>query len=238
VSSFLGADFPVELVVGNHQDDDRVDGFIGDFADCLPDRMGAEGTYAAEYYFDVGGIARFIMIGAGNDVDGVTYDYEVGNVHYRWLEQAIDGARAAGMEWVIVGMHKVCITAENKPCEFGTDVYDPLIDKRVDLILHGHDHDYQRSKRLTCATPEVFRAACVADDGSDGVFTKGAGTVFAVIGNTGGGGLTEIDTSDPDIGYVAAWHGANSPDPGRRYLLVTVSPDRLDAEFVGTSTSY
>ena len=238
VKSYLGSSFPVELLVGNHEDDDRVDGYIGDFAACLPDRMGSTGTYAAEYFFDVDGLARVIMIGAGNDVAGVKYDYEVGNVHYQWLESTIDQARAAGIPWVIVGAHKPCITAGNKSCEVGTDLYDLLLEKKVDLILHGHDHDYQRSKQLTCATPDTYVAGCVADSGADDHYSKGAGSVFMVVGNTGGGGLTDIDTGDSEIGYLAAWHGGNSPDPGRGYARFTLSADRLDVEFVGTTTSY
>ena len=238
VKGFLGDVFPVELVVGNHEDDDRVDGFIGDFAACLPDRMGSSGVYAAEYFFDVDGLARFIMIGAGNDVDGVKYDYEVGNSHYQWLEDTIDGARSEGIPWVIVGMHKPCVTAGNKSCEVGAEVYDLLLDKRVDLILHGHDHDYQRSKQLVCVTPEVYRSECVVDSGADGVYSRGAGSVFIINGNTGGGGLTDIDTGDPEIGYLAEWHGANSADPGRGYTLFTLTSDELQVQFVGTTTSY
>ena len=238
VKGFLGDVFPVELVVGNHEDDDRVDGFIGDFAACLPDRMGSSGVYAAEYFFDVDGLARFIMIGAGNDVDGVKYDYEVGNSHYQWLEDTIDGARSEGIPWVIVGMHKPCVTAGNKSCEVGAEVYDLLLDKRVDLILHGHDHDYQRSKQLVCVTPEVYRSECVVDSGADGVYSRGAGSVFIINGNTGGGGLTDIDTGDSEIGYLAEWHGANSADPGRGYTLFTLTSDELQVQFVGTTTSY
>jgi hypothetical protein len=238
VKSHLGSSFPVELLVGNHEDDDRVDGYILDFASCLPDRMGAVGVYAAEYYFDVDGLARFIMVGAGNDVEGEKYDYEIGNAHYDWLERTIDDARADGIPWVIVGMHKPCITAGNKSCEVGTDVYDLLIDKRVDLILHGHDHDYQRSKQLTCAVPDTYDADCVADHGGDGRYSKGAGSVFAIVGNTGGGGLTSVDTDDSEIRYLAAWHGADSPDPGRGYLLVSLDGDRLTATFVGSTTSF
>jgi len=238
VKSYLGATFPMELVVGNHEDDDRVDGYIGDFTACLPDRMGSTGTYGAEYFFDVDGLARVIMIGAGNDVAGIKYDYEIGNARYQWLENTIDDARTAGIPWVIVGMHKPCITAGNKSCEIGAEVYNLLLDKRVDLILHGHDHDYQRSKQLTCATPDQYRSECVVDNGADGQYSKGAGSVFVIAGASGGGGLTPIDTGDSEIDYLAAWHGGNSPDAGRGYLLVTLTADQLDFEFVGTTTSY
>lgn len=233
VKAHLGADFPVELLVGNHEDDDRVDGYIGDYAACLPDRMGSTGTYAAEYYFDVADLARVIMIGAGNDVAGEKYDYEAGNSHYRWLESTIDEARAAGIPWVIVGAHKPCITAGQKSCEVGSDLYDLLLDKRVDLILHGHEHNFQLSKQLTCATPLVYRPDCVADDGSDGLYTKGAGSVFVVTGATGGSGIYQINTADPEYPYLAA-----SDSTGRGYLQVSLDADHLDLDYIGTSNTY
>ena len=70
------------------------------------------------------------MIGAGNDVAGEKYDYELGNSHYQWLETTIDDARTAGIPWVIVGMHKPCITAGVKDCEIGGAVYDLVLDKK------------------------------------------------------------------------------------------------------------
>ena len=41
MKGYLGDSFPIQLVVGNHEDDDRDDGYIGNFAACLPDRMGS-----------------------------------------------------------------------------------------------------------------------------------------------------------------------------------------------------
>ena len=135
-------------------------------------------------------------------------------------------------------MHKVCITAGNKPCEVGADLCDLLLNKRVDVILHGHDHDCQRSKQLTCATPNTYRSECVVDSGADGRYSKGAGSVFVVIGITGGGAHTDIDTGDSEIDYLAAWHGGNAPNAGRGFVLFTLSTNRLDMEFIGSTTSY
>jgi len=53
VHTRLGASYPVELVTGNHEDNDGPDGFIGNFAACLPDQTGGvQGTYPQEYYID------------------------------------------------------------------------------------------------------------------------------------------------------------------------------------------
>ena len=47
-----------------------------------------------------------------------------------------------------MGMHKVCLTMGIKSCEIGASLLNVLIDRKVDLIIQGHDHSYQRSKQL------------------------------------------------------------------------------------------
>src|SRR5881396_119920 len=205
----VGSSFAFELVSGNHEDDARPNGFIDNFAACLPDRMNAHGRYGAEYYFDVGPLIRVIVIAPNLRVGGVSYEYVQGNSRYAWLAQRIDEARAAAIPWVIVGMHKVCITLGEKSCEIGADLMNLLISKRVDLVLQGHDHTYQRSKQLTCASRGSFMSACVVDDGSDDTYTKGAGTIFVVAGAFGNT-LYLIDTLDPEVGYFATSLGSNA----------------------------
>jgi len=245
IKSALGSSFPFQLVVGNHEQDSRIDGFIRNFAACLPDRMGAVGDYSTEYYFDASGILRVIMIAADHQVDGVSYQYVPGNPHYQWLADTIDDARAQGIPWVVVGTHKNCITMGNKPCEIGDALMNLLIDqKKVDLILMGHDHDYQRSKQLTCSNVDSYSATCVADDGADGQYTKGVGTVIVIAGIFGGGGFTSVDTGDPEAGYFAAWMGGNGAcrpactavDRGIvRYIVTATS---LTAELFTNSGDY
>jgi hypothetical protein len=184
------------------------------------------------------GLARVIMISPDLQYNGVSYDYRVGSSHYQWLERAIDDARARGIPWVFIGMHKNCITAGNKPCEIGADLMNLMYAKRVDLIFQGHDHDYQRFKQLTCAEAGRFVASCVADDGRDGNYVKGAGSVLVINGTSGGGGITSINTGDPEYGYVAAWMGANSPNPGRGILKVTVTGTKVTVQYLGATTSY
>lgn len=245
IKSALGSNFPFQLVGGNHEEDSRADGFIRNFAACLPDRMNSVGDYGTEYYFDVAGLVRFILIAADLKVDGVSYQYVPGDPHYQWLAEAIDDARARGIPWVIVGVHKVCITMGSKSCEVGDALMDLLIDqKRVDLILMGHDHNYQRSKQLTCSAAESYLASCVADDGSDGEYTKGAGTVIVINGIFGGGRLYSVDAGDTEAGYFAAWMGGNGVcRPGctkvdRGIVRYTITPTRITEELFTNSGDY
>jgi hypothetical protein len=245
IQSALGASFPFQLVVGNHEADSRVDGFIRDFAACLPDRMESVGDYGTEYFFDVSGIVRVIMIAADSKVDGEDYQYTPGNPHYQWLADTIDDARAQGIPWVVVGTHKDCLSMGNKPCEVGDDLMDLLIDeKRVDLILMAHDHDYQRSKQLTCSNVDSYSAACVADDGADGQYSKGAGTVIVIAGMFGGGKFASVYTGDAEAGYFAAWMGGNTvcrpacSAVDRGIVRYTLTATSLTAELFTNSGDY
>lgn len=126
VQSRVGSTFPFELLSGNHEDGGELqDGLIDNFVQCLPDRLGAQGTYGKEYYFDYSAsspIARIIMISPGlTFTNGGHYDYSAGTAHYNWVSNTIDNARAAGIKWVIVAMHKVCLSMGVMPCDIGTD---------------------------------------------------------------------------------------------------------------------
>ena len=247
IKFIIGERFPFQLVVGSNEDDDFVDGYIGNFAACLPDRMNSTGVYGAEYYFDypqTDPLMRAIMIGAKNTVNGELYDYVAENSHYQWLAQVIDEARWSGIDWVVVGMHQNCLTMGSKGCEIGEDLMDLLIEKRVDLVLQAHDHTYQRSKQLTCATATTFDEACVADDGADGIYTKGAGPVFVINGVFGGGEFTGIDCQHHERFYFAkamggggnVWNGQRCTIQwvGRGLSAYTVTSDQLEARFIMT----
>lgn len=239
VQSKVGDSFPFQLLAGNHEDDFGGDGHIENFATCLPDRIGVRGTYGVQYYFDYELLARFIMISPDRTVNGRYYFYGEGEREYRWLADAIEGARRANIPWVIVGMHVSCLSMGVYYCETDEELLDLLIEKKVDLVLHAHDHTYQRSKQLAknraCSVVEVeaFDRNCVVDDGSDDHYVKGAGALFIVVG-TAGAELYEIDTGDPEAGYFAKWMGANI-HPRKGFLKASVSASEIIGEFVGST---
>src|SRR5919202_25608 len=116
-----------------------------------------------------------------------------------------------------------------------------LVEKKVDLVLHAHDHTYQRTRQLatssSCPAVEIdsFDKNCVIDDGEDNVYTKGAGAVFVVAG-TAGADLFDVDNSDPEAGYFVKWMGANR-DPRKGFMRFAVSSTEISAEFVGYTTT-
>jgi hypothetical protein len=233
VKARVGSTFPFELIAGNHEDNGP-DGDVNNFAACLPDRIGSlTGTYAKEYYFDYLSLARFIMISPDLTIDGSSYDYSTGSPRYNWVASAIDDARSSNIPWVIVGMHKNCITMGVKSCEIGADLQNLLLNRKVDLILQGHEHNYQRSKQLTCASVGSFNSSCVTDSGSDGVYAKGIGSVLVIVG-VGGKSTYNVNTSDPEAGYFAKWMGSNS-NPRKGFIKFTVSDTKISAQFVGST---
>jgi PKD repeat protein len=230
----------VELIVGNHETfESNVTfggGTINKFLAHCPFTLGSfTGTYGFQYYFDypsTNPLARFVMVmpGIWNGTSSSSrVSYGNGTATQQWVGGAIDSARAVGIPWVVVGMHKTCITAGNQGCESGQDFMRFLLSKRVDLIIQGHDHNYQRSKQLVCATEDLYVPSCVVNDGSTGSYSKGAGTIFLIDG-TGGDGTTPIGASDPEAPYFAA-----TDDNTFGYTLYTVSGTVLRGQFVPTN---
>ena len=240
VTRILGEGAPFQLVAGNHEDDHGRDGHIREFTACLPDRMGSQGRYGSEYYFDAPGLARFILVAPDLTVDSDVYDYARGTAHERWLRDAVAGARTAGLPWTVVGMHKSCVSASVKhPCEIGQDLVDLLLELGVDLVVSGHDHNYFRSGQLAvsggCQQLRIgaFEGDCIADDGSDNAYGKDAGTVFVVVG-AATDNLYDVEAGDAEFGYLAAAMGANR-EPTTGFLRVRLTASRLRGRFVNVA---
>jgi hypothetical protein len=239
VKSNVGEKFPFLLISGNHEDDYGKDGHITNFAKCLPDRIGVTGDYARQFYFDYRGLARFILISPDLTINEKHYYYGDNNANYQWVAETIDEARSAGIPWVIVGMHKSCLSMGEYYCHIYADLFNLLIDKKVDLVLQAHEHSYQRSKQLAAspgcpAVPiDSFNPRCVVDDGKDNKYTKGLGTVFVIAG-TAGVPLYKIKTDDSEAGYFAKWMGANIK-PRKGLMKFTASDKQVAGEFVGST---
>lgn len=243
VTSRTGAGFPFQLVSGNHESN-GLNGNINDFAACLPNQLpGAVGTYARQYYVDVpqqNPLARFVFVSPGIPFADGTWDYSVGSPRYNWTAAAIDGARSASIPWVVVSMHTPCISIGVYDCVAGPDITNLLLSKKVDLVLNGHEHHYQRSKQLSVAAgctglqPGVYNSSCVRD--GDNSLAKGAGSVFTTVG-TGGVDLRDVNTADPETPYFAAYSGLNI-NPSHGLLDMKFTATTLDAGFVATDGAF
>jgi hypothetical protein len=150
----------------------------------MPDRLGSTpgpGGYGVNFASDLGPVT-VLSTSPDLEVDGVEYAYDGGSAELAWLEAQIDAAQAED-DWVVVTMHKNCITIGNKSCEIGEAYAQWLVDAGVDLVVQGHDHDYQRTHALGSVVEDGVGS--IADRGGDGETARGAGTVFAIVG-TGG----------------------------------------------------
>ena len=243
VRSKVGEGPPFEIVSGNHEEDTGGDGRLDAFAACLPDSLNAVGEYGKQYYFDVGRLARFIMISPDLTIDhGYRYYGEDGGADtadLAWLKRTIDEARSTGIQWIVVGMHKNCISVGEYYCEVYQDLFSTLIDKKVDLVLAGHDHTYQRSKQISAprdgcpnVVVERFEANCVVDD--DNTYGKGLGSTFLIVG-TGGAELYPVHADDPEAGYFASAMGRNTPGARHGFAMLAFSPQRLAVQFIGSA---
>lgn len=244
VTTRIGTGKAFELLAGNHESN-GLNGNINDFSACLPNQLpGLVGTYGRQYYVDVpreDPLVRFIMISPALPYPDGTWSYAAGTPRYAWTAAAIDGARLAGVPWVVVGMHKPCLTVGEYSCESGADLANLLLTKKVDLVLSGHEHHYARTKQLAlgtgCTALAVgsYDADCVVD--SDDAVAAGAGTVFATIGT---GGITQrpIYTTDPEFPYFAATAGSNQ-NQTFGFGSFDVTPERIAVSFVrGTGGTF
>jgi Calcineurin-like phosphoesterase len=233
VSERVGENHPFQLIAGNH-DDGESEGDIAEYVKCLPNKLpNIVGDYGIEYYFDYKNLARFILISP--DIDNYGFDYIDGNEHLQWVVNAVKDARAQGVEWVVLGMHKNCITAGEKTCEIGDDLLNTAVNLKIDIVLQGHEHAYFRSKQLalnpdTCPAIVVneFNQSCIAASSNE--MEKGAGTVI-VISGAGGYQLRDVSLQDPEYDYFAAFNGANV---GNSYGFSSfiVKKDTINASFV------
>ncbi|MFZ1258306.1 MAG: Ig-like domain-containing protein [Candidatus Saccharimonas sp.] len=271
-----GENFPFFVVAGNHESRSTATGApIEDFtaAGCLPapasipvvespyiDNQPVGTTnYGKEYYYDypvANPIARVINVVPDQQFDlngGQSYDYSAGTDHYNWVAQKVDEAKASG-KWVIISAHEPYINAGSlhggaSDSGMDADLFNMLVAKKVDFMLFGHEHSYQRSKQLslgagcTSITKTNYNAACVAHAGTAGdPFVKGDGPIVII---NGVGGDDEPDnvtayhivTSDPDYNYFDpnAMVGTNDTNRTWGFSEFTVTDTGVTVNYVEAS---
>ena len=232
------------LIAGNHDTGESLGGNIKKYIEqCGTPALGIQETYGRQYYFDypaAASFARFIMVSPGlsGDTGGLDTNYKEGSAGYKFTVKAIDDARAAGIKWIFVGMHKNYISTMEKGNEISTDskrtFMTMLLNKRVDVVFQGHEHGYERSKQLATHVTNcpilptgTFSAGCVVD--SDDALVKGAGTVIHVIG-TGGKDMRSLDDRAERQYFVERF--AYSDREAFGFGHFTVTPTRLTYAFV------
>jgi hypothetical protein len=241
VTSRLGSNYPFELVVGNHDTDEepQLRSNLDKLKACLPNRMpSSNGTYGEQYYFDYKNLARIIAIEPDIGAEPNDNLYDQSSADYKWLVGAIDDAREKNIPWIVVAMHKNCITIGQKKCEIGQNLFKLLVDKKVDLILQAHEHAYMRSKLLVseqkCDEPSkpTIPGLCTLDT-IDNVYPAHQGSML-IINGTGGAPLRNLDPLMPDGPYFATWHALNK-DQVHGPTIFQIWPNKLQAKYINVN---
>jgi hypothetical protein len=139
-----------------------------------------------------------------------------GGEQTRWLEKTLAEAAAdPGVDWIIVQMHQDSLSSSKfgNGCDKGIrEAWLPLFDRYgVDLVLCGHDHDYERSwpvrgcdhdgrDAVTGAVVDTCRPLpAITTPPLNGKFDARLGTIHLILG--GGGTSSPLDaygTREPD----------------------------------------
>jgi len=137
-----------------------------------------------------------------------------GGEQTRWLEQVLsDAAEDDGIDWIIVQMHQDALSSSktgNGSDKGIRETWLPLFDRYgVDLVLCGHDHDYERSWPVHGCNHNVGQEVAtgavvdtlqpnpvVTSDPTSGVFDSVRGTIHLILG--GGGTSAPLDVYGVD----------------------------------------
>ncbi|KAF1792308.1 Metallo-dependent phosphatase-like [Phytophthora cactorum] len=168
----------------------------------------ANGNGIYWYSFDYGGI-HVIQISS-------EHDWRRGSKQYKWLENDLKNVDRKKTPWVVLTSHRMMYTtqlgeeADYKVAQhFRDEVEDLLWTHKVNLMLVGHQHSYERS----CA---VRNGKCTED---------GKGPVHIVIGSAGAG-LEKQGFSNK----LGEWSVSHLNDWG--YLRIDSTEDSMSVQFI------
>ena len=195
---------------------------------------GSEAYYAVNY-----GNVHFISLDSYGFDEGKYPLYDKNSPQYQWLEKDLAANKSL---WTIVFFHHPPYTKRSHDSDVEVALGQvrqtlvPLFDQyKVDLVLNGHSHVYERSfliKGHTGYSPTFDPNKHVVQDTKASytkeakpIINKDEGTVYMVIGSAG-----RLD-----------WNGQLQPHPSSAYSnyqlggsgLFTVNENRLDAEWLG-----
>ncbi|MBV9724623.1 MAG: metallophosphoesterase family protein [Gammaproteobacteria bacterium] len=157
-----------------------------------------------------------------------------GGAQTRWLEDTLAAAQAdTSIDWIIVQMHQDALSSSqngNGSDRGIRETWLPLFDRYgVDLVLCGHDHDYERSWPVRGCNHHVGRELAggatidtcqpkpvMTSEPVDGRFDTRAGTIHLILGGGGTNTPTDLYGVNPLNGAPQAKviTKANRPVPG------------------------
>lgn len=171
---------PLMAALGNHENETINGTKVGYVAALARLAMPAPETW---YTFDYAG-ARFIAFNS---------DDHRNPEQMKWLESTLKAARQdAGVRWLIMYMHHPLYSSNVRRPDDAPRIESLrkiLDDYRVDLVLCGHNHNYERFFPLRGDKPQSKEKS---------KYRKGEGVLFVTSGG-GGKSLYEFDPVQPPI---------------------------------------
>jgi 3',5'-cyclic AMP phosphodiesterase CpdA len=220
------------------------------------------------YSFTVGSVHVIVLQNDDNclqDGGDVYVNGYSGGRQLAWLQRELATARASrDVDWIVVAMHQVMIsTSDANGADIGLrEKYGPLFDRYgVDLVLCGHEHDYERSLavRGVVAGSETLTPNPVSS--ATDVIDSTHGTVHMILGGGGVSGTTNQSfftdgtgkvitsvsaTADPSTGkrvstYVreqAVWSAVRDVEHPYGFAAFTVDPGRRPGDTTSMYVTY
>lgn len=213
---YQGKSGKMKINIGNHEDSPKED---------LNKYLSTFGMKKQYYSFDIKNVHFLVM--------ATEVPYKSGSDQYKFVVSDLSKASTnKNVDWIVVIMHRIMYTSPTKcsSCPGIPDLrqaYHPIFDKyRVDLVLQGHAHDYQRTFPLQYNQKDSAKP--IVTDKNINKYNDPSGSIFAIIG-TGGINFHAINAKSP---FVASQH-----DKRFGHLDIDISNSGLtkilNAKFVG-----
>ena len=121
--------------------------------------------------------------------------FENGSAQYNFVKQDLEETtNKKDVNWIIVTSYKPFYSSPSKHTgeKELRSVYHPLFEKHgVDLVLHAHNHNYQRTYPISF-NPDDGSEPIVKHNFTTGYNDHAGGTIFAIVG-TGGESFYPLD---------------------------------------------
>ncbi len=226
---------PLYTVEGNHDNHDSLKNYYKTFSHPTKGEMGGVPSYTQDYYsFDYGNVHVVVLSTEINDFSG--------GEQAKWLKKDLEDNQ---QDWLIACLHRPFHsgghhkTNKDKIAELQRKAWLPILeDHGVDLILQGHNHDYERSylvDNLLNITTHITEANKI-DTGlgridMDGAYIKDKkkthkGTIFIEVAP---GGVATDDFTHYEI-FPVYFHSTKNEGS----LVLDVEGDRMDVKFLST----
>jgi hypothetical protein len=160
-----------KITIGNHEDDSS-EGFNGYMS-----HFGLSQTYYSFNYQNT----HFLVMDTDRNV------YSSGSPQYNFVVSDLQSAsQNPSIDWIIVYLHKFMYTSPSEESAFTSlrSTYHPIFQQYgVDLVLQGHQHNYQRTFPIKYNTNNPSDPTKTSTNLND--YSDTEGQIFAIVG-TGG----------------------------------------------------